>query len=114
MSKKFADIRVSFTVAFEDDEGLELEAQALEAAWSLSIDPHRMEMEVVGPVRDTESAPQIAVEYPATWLTDEELFAEIKHRHGEHFGNDLRRMISEVGKAIKAEVSAIEKENKAP
>lgn len=55
MAKKYADIRVEFTVCFDDDGDLDLKDQAHEAACeAIDLPIGEAEIEVVGMVRDTE------------------------------------------------------------
>lgn len=53
--KKYADVRVTLIVSFEDNEDLELEWQAVEAATNmLGIMPDDVaSIDVIGKVRDT-------------------------------------------------------------
>lgn len=51
--KKYADIRVDLTVAFEDDGENSLQDQALDAARDI-VNDDDADFEIVGAVRDTE------------------------------------------------------------
>jgi hypothetical protein len=55
-AKKYADIRITFTIAFEDDGELQLEDQAIEQAM-LQVDlPEGVaEFELIGKVRDADA-----------------------------------------------------------
>lgn len=57
--KKYADISVQFTVSFDDDGDTDLDTQAIEAASdAISLPIGEAEIEVVGPVRETEMPEQ--------------------------------------------------------
>lgn len=117
MTTKFADIRVSFTVSFADDGDLELEAQAMEAAWELPrLNPHTMDLEIVGPVRDTEMPSQDRAVHPpktptnpAEHLTDDQLLTEVRRRSGGMFRSDVGELIQETLKQLQAEVGRLKK-----
>jgi hypothetical protein len=55
MTKKYADVRITFTVAFDDDEGLDLKDQAIEAAMEKTGLHYEADIEVLGEVRDTDT-----------------------------------------------------------
>lgn len=54
-AKKYADIRITLTVAFEDDGELALDDQAIESAMmQVDLPCGVAEFELIGRVRDTE------------------------------------------------------------
>ncbi len=52
MAKKYADIKITLTVEFEDDGELDLKDQAMDALL-MRIDGFDYDAEVIGEVRDT-------------------------------------------------------------
>ncbi|QXZ79615.1 hypothetical protein [Rhizobium sp. L51/94] len=57
--KKYADIRVEFTICFDDDEDMDLLTQAIEwASDMIDVPIGEADIEVVGPVRDTDMPEQ--------------------------------------------------------
>lgn len=56
--KKYADVRISITIEFEDDQRTSLLDQVMDTARDLVNTDAMVDIEIVGPVRDTELPPQ--------------------------------------------------------